>query len=123
MAYPRPYKENALATDWYTKLVLTVLAACAAVLVAQDLRGAGDGEGGRYTVQLYPMARMMLKTDTETGKTWRASFPDPKVWLPIADEPLETLDDAPPAKPEAADDVEDAPEAPAPGAPATPPAS
>ena len=126
MAYPRPYKENALSTDWYTKLVLTVLAVCAAVLVAQDLQGADSdaGEGGRYTVQAFPMARMMLKTDTETGKVWRANFPELKVWMPIADEPLETLDDAPAATPEPTDEPEaDEPEAPAAAAePSAPPA-
>jgi hypothetical protein len=123
MAYPRPYKENALSTDWYTKLVLTVLAVCAAILVAQDLReaGAGAGEGGRYTVQAFPMARMMIRTDTETGKTWRASFPELKVWIPIADEPLETLDDAAPAKPEPREEAEQAaPEAPAEAPPTAP---
>lgn len=125
MAYPRPYKENALSTDWYTKLVLTVLAVCAAILVARDLQGLGrePAAAGRYSVQAFPMARMMLKTDTETGETWRASFPELKMWVPIANEPLETLDDVTPPKHEASEAPEaGAPEAPAAPAPAAPPA-
>lgn len=125
MAYPRPYKENALSTDWYTKLVLTVLAVCAAIVAAQDLRGTDSRASGeaRYSVQAFPMARMLLKTDTETGQTWRANFPELKVWLPIADEPVETLDDA---APEEAEDVEEPeesePEAPAAAEPMEAPA-
>jgi hypothetical protein len=97
-------KETALS-DWYTKLmltVLTVLAACAVALAAQSLRGSGGGseEEGRYRLQIVPMGRMILKFDSETGNAWRANFPDPKVWLPIADEPLDTLDDGAPEKEE-----------------------
>jgi hypothetical protein len=125
MAYPRPYKENALSTDWYTKLVLTVLAVCAAIIAAQDLRGTdsrANGDG-RYNVQAFPMARMLLKTDTETGKTWRATFPELKVWLPIADEPLETLDDVVPGEGEDVDEPgEPEPEAPAAAGPMDAPA-
>jgi len=112
--YPRPYKEIALSTDWYTKLVLTVLAACAVFIAVQDFRGGGSrgGEEGRYRLQVLPMGRMMLKIDSETGKTWKAMFPEPKVWTPIADEPVETLDDAAPEAPEDADLEEPASEAP-----------
>jgi hypothetical protein len=116
MAHPRPYKENALSTDWYTKLVLTVLAVCAAIIAAQDLRGARSdaGEESRYNVQAFPMARMMVKTDTETGKVWRADFPELRVWKPIADEPIDTLDDAAPEPAEDFDEPEESePEAPA----------
>ena len=120
MAYPRPYKENALSTDWYTKLVLTVLAVCAAIIAAQDLRDTSNGPGGgsRYNVQALPMVRMMLKIDTETGKVWRANFPELKAWLPIADEPLDTLDVDEPkeAEPEAPAAPPPAPAAPDPAA-------
>lgn len=126
MAYPRPYKENALSTDWYTKLVLTVLAVCAAIVAAQDLRDTRSGADaqGRYSVQAFPMARMMVKTDTETGKVWRAEFPELRVWKPIADEPLETLDDAAPVPDEDVDEPEEtAPEAPAAAEPPAPAAA
>lgn len=126
MAYRRPYRENALSTDWYTKLVLTVLAVCAAIIAAQDLRDthSGPGEEGRYSVQAFPMARMMVKTDTETGKVWRADFPELKVWRPIADEPLDTLDDAAPEPGEDVDEPEEtAPEAPPAAQPPAPAAA
>lgn len=116
--YPRTHKETALSTDWYTKLVLTVLAACAVFLVTQELRGSKDrAEGeGRYRLQVLPMGRIMLKIDSETGRTWRAAFPEPKVWIPIASEPVETLDDAAPEPGEDVDELEEA----GPGAPAAP---
>jgi hypothetical protein len=110
-----------LSTDWYTKLVLSVLAVCAAVLATQELRGsgrAGIGEGeGRFRLQVLPMGRIMLKIDSETGTTWRANFPDPKAWRPIADEPLETLGDETPEKGEQGGAAEAPAAAPPPAAP------
>jgi len=123
---PRTHKETPLSTDWFTKLVLAVLAACAVVFAAHELRGPGSGadaitEEGRFRIQVLPMARMMLKIDSETGKTWRASFPEPKVWLPIADEPVDTLDDEEPEPDEFVDEPEETePEPPAPAEPMTP---
>jgi hypothetical protein len=114
-------KETALS-DWYTKLmltVLTVLAACAVALAAQGLRGSGGGGGseeeGRYRLQIVPMGRMILKFDSETGNAWRANFPDPKVWLPIADEPLDTLDDGTPEEEEEDQALDEPEEAASPG--------
>jgi hypothetical protein len=99
-----------LPSDWYTKLVLTVLTASVAVLAAQSLRGGGDstiGEG-RFKLQVLPMGRTMLKIDSETGQTWRAKFPDPESWMEIADSMTETLDDAAPSPdPDAADDEQE----------------
>jgi hypothetical protein len=86
-----------LANDWYTKLVLTVLAASVAALAVQGLRGGSEpvvGEG-RFRLQILPMGRLMVKIDSETGKTWRARFPDPTVWTEIADSMTDKLDDAP----------------------------
>jgi hypothetical protein len=104
-----------LSTDWFTKLVLTVLAASAAFIAAQGLRGGGSrsAEDGRYRLQVIPMARMMLKIDSDTGKTWKTSFPEPKFWTPIDDERADTLDDAPakPPEDELEDEVEAQPEA------------
>ncbi len=94
-----------MANDWYMKLVLTVLAASVAVLAVQSLRGGGEavaGEG-RFRLQVLPMGRMMLKIDSETGKTWRAKFPDPNSWLEVADSMADRLDDAPPEADEDAD--------------------
>jgi hypothetical protein len=120
MGFPRPYKEISLSTDWYTKLVLTVLAVCAAVLVARDFTGAAGGmssEEGRFRIQAIPMARLMLKIDSQTGETWRAAFPDPKSWVPIAAGPVDTLAEPEPSAAPAA------PPAGAPPAPPAPPAS
>ena len=106
-----------MATDWYTKLVLTVLAACAALLVARDFQGASPAPGseeGRFRLQVIPLARMMLKIDSETGETWRTNFPNPKAWHLIGEEPLDGLDDA---TPEAGGEETGAPEAAAPQAP------
>jgi hypothetical protein len=122
--YPRAHKEIALSTDWYTKLVLTVLAACAVILTAQELRGTGGAgsreEQGRFLLQVLPMGRMMLKIDSETGKIWRANFPDPKAWQPIADEPIEAPDET---TPQPGEEKAGAPEAAAPQAPEVPAAS
>ena len=89
--------------DWYTKLILTVLAACAVLLAAQGFEGgpaAGAGsEEGRYRIQVVPMGRMILRFDSETGKAWKSTFPEAKFWTPIADEPIETQEDAAPEQP------------------------
>jgi hypothetical protein len=115
-----------LATDWYTKLVLTVLAVCAALLVARDFQGASPtprSEEGRFRLQVIPMARMMLKIDSETGETWRTNFPKPEAWELIGEESTDGLDEAAPepgaeeaGAPEAA--ASQAPPAAAPEAPA-----
>jgi hypothetical protein len=101
-----------LSTDWYSKLVLTVIAVCLAVLVLQGQReGAASLDEGRYRLTFVPMARMMFRVDSQTGKTSKALFPDVKIWTPVADSPAELLDavaELPgPTAPEAA-----APEAP-----------
>jgi hypothetical protein len=104
MSFPR-YKENALSSDWYTKLVLTVLAVCAVVIATRELRGDGSRgvEEGRYRLQVMPMVRMMLKIDSQTGKTWRADFPDPRAWTQIAEDRVDVLDDEAPGSPDDAD--------------------
>ena len=110
-----------MSTDWYTRLMLTVIAGSLALLVVQGFHeGTGAGapgpeEEGRFRVTFVPMARMMFRVDSATGKTWRAIFPDVKIWTPVADSPAELLDEAvgePPGSP--------APEAAAPAAPEAP---
>jgi hypothetical protein len=83
-----------LSTDWYSKLVLSVVAICLALLVLQGYRadgGAGSQEG-RYRLTVVPMARMLLRLDSETGKTWTALFPELRSWTPVADTGVELLD-------------------------------
>lgn len=100
-----------MSTDWYTRLVLTVIALCLALMVVHGfLAGAGTGGTGpeedRYRLTVVPMARMVLRFDAESGETWKAMFPNLDIWTPIADSPDELLDEA----------IAETPEAPAPGA-------
>ena len=118
-----------MSTDWYTRLVLTVIAVCLALMVVQGFRtGAGAGASGpeedRYRLTPLPMARLLLRFDAETGKTWKTLFPELKIWEPVADSPAELLEQAIDEAP-APEAPAPAPEAPAPGArapedPATP---
>ena len=103
-----------MSTDWYSKLVLTVIAVCLALLVVQGHReGAASAGEGRYRLTVVPMARMVFRFDSETGETSKALFPDAKIWTPVADSPAELLDAAVAELPEPT-----APEAAAPAAPA-----
>ncbi|MGH7287040.1 MAG: hypothetical protein ACREI8_03375 [Myxococcota bacterium] len=93
-----------MSTDWYTKLVLTVVAVCLALMVVQGYRGgaeasASGSEDGRYSLTPLPMARMMLRFDSDTGRTWKATLPDLKVWTPVADSPAEMLEGMTPVAP------------------------
>jgi len=85
-----PYKETDVSTDWYTKLVLTVIAASAAFLAFQQLEERGSF---RYQVQAIPAGRVLLRVDGETGRTWTAPLNRPKSWELIEESILETLDD------------------------------
>jgi hypothetical protein len=111
-----------LSTDWYSKLVLSVVAICLALLVLQGYRagggaGASGSEGDRYRLTVVPMARMVLRFDSETGETWTALFPELRIWTPVADTPAELLDKNAAEAPEAPAPQAPAPEAPAPEAP------
>ena len=110
-----------MATDWYTRLVLTVVAICLAFLTLQSLSVVGTASGsgeeeGRYRLTVVPMARMAIRFDSQTGTSWTALFPDLKIWTKIAETPSELLDAAVAGLPPAP-----APEAPA-AAPPAPPA-
>ncbi len=87
----RQRKENALSTDWYTKLVLTVLAASAAFLAVQRLESAPAAGEGRFRLQAVPMARLLLLLDTDTGKTWTTAINKPDAWQEIAASPIDKL--------------------------------
>jgi hypothetical protein len=108
-----------LSTDWYTRLVLAVIAVCLGLLVVQGYRD-GDGAAGpeedRYRLTPLPIARMVLRFDAETGKTWKSMFPDLNIWTPIADSPAELLEQAIAETPEAPAPEAETPEAPAPEA-------
>jgi hypothetical protein len=59
---------------------------------------AGAGASGpaedRYRLTPLPIARMVLRFDAETGKTWKSLFPDLDIWVPVADSPAELLEQA-----------------------------
>ncbi len=117
-----------LPTDWYSKLMLTVIAVCLALLLAQQYRGDAAATGAvadRFRLTPLPMIRMLLRFDSETGQTSKAMFPDLKVWTPVADsladildEPAAELDEAPALDATAPEATEPALEEPP--APATP---
>ena len=117
-----------MATDWYTRLVLTVVAICLAVLTLQSFGVVGTASGsgeeeGRYRLTVVPIARMAIRFDSQTGTSWTALFPDLKIWTKIAETPSDLLDAAvaglpptpTPAGPAAAPPAQSAP---APQAPA-----
>jgi hypothetical protein len=87
--------------DAYAKTVLTVIAACLLLQVAQGfgLAGAagpdraGAGAGERYVVQPVPMMRLLLRIDRATGRTWSMPFQADKerLWTSIEDAPPEPM--------------------------------
>ena len=101
--------------DAYVKTVLTVIAACLLLQVAQGFGVAGTPGSGRaessspeaakgYVVQAIPMARLLLRFDPVTGRTWTAPLQLPRAregrfWTPVDDGPAEPTvgeEDAPP---------------------------
>lgn len=101
-----------MSTDWYTKLVLTVIAASAAFFVAEHLNTENAGGEGSYKLQAIPMGRILLRLNTETGETWSTALNKPSAWKKIAESPIEAEGEAADAAPAAADPA--APPAPAP---------
>jgi hypothetical protein len=85
-----------MPTDAYTKLLLTVIAACLVLLVVQGFRASEDAtpSAERFRVIPVPMGRVMLRIDTETGKTWQTPLPGSVEWR-LVDE----AHAAPPAPP------------------------
>jgi len=85
--------------DAYVKTVLTVIAACLLLQVAQGFGlgatpGSGQAESSspeRYVVQAIPMARLLFRIDRVTGQTWTMPLQrdQPKFWTPIDESPSE----------------------------------
>ena len=69
--------------DLYTRMVLSIIAACAILLVAQSL-----GFGPRASEEADPIARyriaiagpMVFRIDTQTGNIWRMPFRGGTEW-------------------------------------------
>jgi hypothetical protein len=88
-----------METDAYTKAVLTVVAVCLLLLVAQGFglgpelgakAGSGSAEiadsssaGKRFEFLPIPMARAAFRMDNQTGETWWMKFPGGRAWVPI----------------------------------------
>jgi hypothetical protein len=73
--------------DVYVKIVLTVIAACLVLQVAQGFGLAGTPGSGqvdssssetarRYAMQAVPMARALVRFDMATGRTWMMPLQD-----------------------------------------------
>jgi hypothetical protein len=90
------------AMDAYVKTVLTVIAACLLLQVAQGFGLAGTpGQtessspetANRYVVQAIPMARVLLRLDLVTGQTWTMPLQQEKgkLWIPVDEPPPELM--------------------------------
>jgi hypothetical protein len=87
--------------DAYVKTVLTVIAACLLLQVAQGFGLAGAPRPGqtesssaeRYTIQPIPMARVLLRIDRVTGETWTMPLlrDKPRIWTPVEEAPPESM--------------------------------
>jgi hypothetical protein len=87
--------------DAYVKTVLTVIAACLLLQVAQGFGLAGAPKPGqtesssaeRYVVQAIPMARVLLRIDRVTGETWTMPLlrDKPRIWTPVEQAPPESM--------------------------------
>ena len=85
--------------DAYVKTLLTVIAACLLLLVAQGFGlartpAASLDATGRYLLQPIPVARLLIRMDRVTGKTWTAAITgeEADIWVPVdefPDEPVE----------------------------------
>ena len=86
--------------DAYVKTVLTVIAACLLLQVAQGFRlaatpGAGPEAAERYLLQPLPRAGLLIRMDRVTGRTWTISVKgeDADLWMPIDEVPTELAEE------------------------------
>ena len=108
--------------DAYVKTVLTVIAACLLLQVAQGFGIAGtpgqvssssSENAGRYTLQPIPMVRLLFRFDRATGRTWTMPLQPQKkkFWAPIDEAPPEAMapeeGDGAPSRPEEAGAAEE----------------
>ena len=88
--------------DAYVKTVLTVIAACLLLQVAQGFGLAGtpgqvssssSETADRYTLQPIPMARLLFRFDRVTGRTWTMPLqtPEERFWTAVDESPPEPL--------------------------------
>jgi hypothetical protein len=82
--------------DAYVKTVLTVIAVCLLLMVAQGYGlagtpGASPETGGRYLLQPIPRAGLMIRLDRVTGRTWTTSIKgeEAELWMPIDEVPTD----------------------------------
>jgi hypothetical protein len=90
--------------DAYAKTVLTVIAACLLLQVAQGFGLAGAPEAGhvssvsaesadRYTMMPIPMVRLVFRFDKMTGQTWTMPLQPQqgKFWTLVDEAPSEPM--------------------------------
>jgi hypothetical protein len=90
--------------DTYVKALLTVIAACLLLQVAQGFGLAAPARGQtapsapeparNYMMQAIPMARLAIRFDQASGRTWTMPLPfkpggEPKHWTLVAEAPPE----------------------------------
>jgi hypothetical protein len=110
--------------DAYAKIVLTVIAACLLLQVAQGfgLLGApacgkalssGAETGGQYSVQAMPRDRVLVRLDAATGRSWTMPMQtaQQRFWTEVAESPPASVareeGQGPPARPAEIDVVEE----------------
>ncbi len=82
--------------DLYTRIILSILAACAVLLVAQsfgigeDSAAAGPGQG-QYRVAM--AGGNAFRIDSESGRAWRMPLRGGFQWLEIREPDLELEED------------------------------
>lgn len=108
--------------DAYVKTVLTVIAACLLLQVAQGFGVAGtpgqvssssSEAADQYTLQPIPMARLVFRFDRATGRTWTMPLQPQKekLWTLIDEAPPEAMapeeGEGAPSRPEEAGGAEE----------------
>lgn len=75
-----------MSTDPYARAILTIVAVCLILLVAQGF-GLGSGAAPqqtevvpRYRVVAIPFARSILRMDEQTGEAWRFNLAAGGAW-------------------------------------------
>ena len=84
--------------DFYTRLLLTVIALALVLIAGRELGWIPNAEAStiaRYRVLPVPQARMLVRFDTETGDTWHTHLARPDAWEFLEVRMPDTAEDEP----------------------------